>query len=57
MADVFRWANKDEFWKTNILSPAKFRKQFSVLQAKMKDEKSGGEDRGSEYQLKEFPED
>tara|TARA_R110002096_G_scaffold392987_1_gene587971 strand:- start:262 stop:1074 length:813 start_codon:yes stop_codon:yes gene_type:complete len=35
MADVFRWANKDSFWSTNILSPAKFRKQYSVLHAKM----------------------
>jgi len=32
---VFDWANRDEFWKTNILSPAKLRKQFGQLDAKM----------------------
>ena len=36
MADVFRWANADDFWATNILSPTKFRKQYSALFAKMK---------------------
>ena len=34
MANVFRWVKQDSFWKTNILSPAKFRKQYSVLHAK-----------------------
>ncbi len=32
---VFNWANKDEFWKSNILSPAKLRKQFDKLSIKM----------------------
>ena len=36
---VFLWANKDDFWKTNILSPKKLRKQFAVLEAKMLSEK------------------
>jgi hypothetical protein len=35
MAEVFVWANKDPFWKTNILSPEKLRKQFPQLVAKM----------------------
>lgn len=34
MANVFRWVQQDSFWNTNILSPAKFRKQYSVLHAK-----------------------
>ena len=38
MANVFRWANQDTFWRTNILSPAKFRKQYSALHAKMTEE-------------------
>lgn len=34
MARVFTWANKDQFWCTNILSPAKLRKQWDQLSAK-----------------------
>jgi len=32
---VFRWANSDNFWRANILSPEKLRKQFDVLTAQM----------------------
>lgn len=35
MAQVFKWANQDEFWSTNILSVDKFRKQYHQLEAKM----------------------
>lgn len=35
MASVFRFANADEFWQTNILSPSSFRKQFAKLHAQM----------------------
>ncbi len=35
IAKVFKWANKDQFWKTNILSPAKLRQKYSQLHAKM----------------------
>lgn len=31
---VFKWANNDEFWKNNILSPEKLRVQFARLHAK-----------------------
>ncbi|MCO1336089.1 hypothetical protein MO867_17295, partial [Microbulbifer sp. OS29] len=34
IAHVFNWANRDDFWQTNILSPAKLRKQFDQLQIK-----------------------
>lgn len=33
--NVFKWANSDSFWQTNILSADKFRKQFAQLSAKM----------------------
>ena len=33
--NVFKWANSDPFWQTNILSADKFRKQFAQLSAKM----------------------
>lgn len=33
--EVFTWANQDGFWQTNILCPAKLRKQFPALYAKM----------------------
>lgn len=32
---VFRWANNDPFWRTNILSPMKLRKQWDQLVIKM----------------------
>lgn len=32
--DLFIWANNDNFWKTNILSPAKLRKQWDALVVK-----------------------
>ena len=31
IGNVFRWANQDDFWQTNILSPAKLRKHFARL--------------------------
>jgi len=34
ICQVFKFANQDEFWKLNILSPAKLRKQFAQLDAK-----------------------
>ena len=43
--NIFTWANNDPFWRTNILSPAKLRKQFDQLTIK-----SGGENNGSERQ-------
>lgn len=35
---VFLWANNDHFWKDNIQSPAKLRKQYPQLLGKMKNE-------------------
>ena len=34
IAQVFKWANQDGFWKTNIMSPAKLREKFAALDAK-----------------------
>jgi hypothetical protein len=31
---IFDWANGDDFWRTNILSPGKLRKQFQQLKLK-----------------------
>ena len=31
---VLRWCQQDSFWRTNILSPTKFRKQFDQLKLK-----------------------
>lgn len=36
IAEVFKWANNDHFWQTNVLSPAKLRKQFDQLEIKSK---------------------
>jgi hypothetical protein len=35
IAKVFEWANNDNFWRINILSPSKLRQKFSQLHAKM----------------------
>lgn len=32
---LFKWANQDKFWKSNILSPAKLRQQWTSLEMKM----------------------
>lgn len=36
MRRVFQWANNNDFWSRNILSPAKLRKQWPKLVADMK---------------------
>jgi hypothetical protein len=35
IGSVIDWCQRDSFWKTNILSPAKLRKQFTQLRMKM----------------------
>jgi hypothetical protein len=35
ITDVFKFANTDDFWRTNILSPDKLRAQFAKLHAQM----------------------
>ncbi|PGT35645.1 hypothetical protein COC97_24530 [Bacillus anthracis] len=37
---LINWTQKDDFWSTNILSPAKLRKQFDALIVKIKKEKA-----------------
>ena len=37
---TIRWVQADSFWRSNVLSPSKLRKQFGALQLKMKS--SGG---------------
>jgi hypothetical protein len=34
ICDLFQWANRDEFWKDNILSPSSLRKQWDQLTTK-----------------------
>jgi hypothetical protein len=36
---LINWTQNDDFWRTNILSPAKLRKQFDALVVKIKNEK------------------
>ncbi|MGS1814239.1 hypothetical protein GHV20_004705 [Klebsiella oxytoca] len=31
---MFKWANEDDFWQKNILSPSKLRKQWDQLMTK-----------------------
>lgn len=34
---IIRWAQNDSFWRSNVLSPAKLRKQFGTLQLRSRD--------------------
>lgn len=38
IAEVFNWANRDSFWRTNILSTGKLRQQFDTLYAKQREQ-------------------
>ena len=40
---VFRWANGDKFWSTNILSPSKLREKFGRLDAEARKKSTGSE--------------
>ncbi|MGY6772391.1 helix-turn-helix domain-containing protein [Gallibacterium sp. ZY190522] len=40
ICDLFQWANQDDFWKTNILSPTKLREQWDQLIIKRNNRKS-----------------
>lgn len=45
---VFDWANKDNFWSSNILSPEKLRKQFDTLIVKIKQPQQQSSDFGQQ---------
>lgn len=34
ICDLFKWANKDDFWKDNILSPSSLRRKWDDLTTK-----------------------
>ncbi len=38
---VFAWANRDSFWRSNILSPDKLREKFTTLTLRMEGESNG----------------
>lgn len=41
ICDLFKWANNDHFWKDNILSPEKLRKQWQKLTIRRNSERTG----------------
>jgi len=49
---VFLWAHNDEFWKANIRSPAKLRKQFDALNIK----RANGHETSQRPNPKKYPE-
>lgn len=51
--ELFRWANADNFWKTNILSPAKLREKWDILTVKRK-ERPGTKKSNIDHALEEF---
>lgn len=46
IAELFRWANADTFWQSNILSPAKLREQWPTLWIRRGSAQSNGAARG-----------
>ncbi len=46
VAEVIDWIFNDSFWRTNILSPAKLRKQFDAIDTKMKGAMTSGKHGG-----------
>lgn len=44
--DVIRWSQRDNFWRNNVLSAEKLRKNFDQLELKMKDENGAHKNRG-----------
>lgn len=46
IAVMFKFANQHEFWRTNILSPDKLRKQFSRLDAEYRNSPAPAQDTG-----------
>lgn len=47
ICSVFKWANGDHFWKTNVMSPAKLREKWDTLAAKSIQKQSTPAGRGS----------
>lgn len=35
ICELFKWANADHFWQTNVMSPAKLREKWDTLKAQM----------------------
>ena len=50
MVPVWQWAFNDKFWKANILSTDKFRKQFDKLKIQMNENKINKKQTESQYQ-------
>jgi uncharacterized protein (DUF488 family) len=40
--DVFLWANRDPFWKANVMSPDSLRKQLDKLEVQMRNKGQSG---------------
>lgn len=51
ICEVFKWANNDSFWQTNVLSPSKLRDKFSELRLKMGRSNSSGNVSANNLQL------
>jgi Mn-dependent DtxR family transcriptional regulator len=41
ICDLFKWANRDNFWKDNVLSPETLRKQWQKLTIRRNSERNG----------------
>jgi hypothetical protein len=51
---VIRWCQCDSFWKSNILSTSKLRKQFDALEVKMDSSKRARDPGRPQVEYKDF---
>jgi hypothetical protein len=51
--ETFAAANRDDFWKTNILSPDTLREKYDNLRLKLKLDRPGRNGQSSQYKLLE----
>lgn len=54
--EVFSWANSDSFWRANILSPSKLRKQFDRLVLQMGEKQGYRQESDDDDEPEETPE-
>lgn len=57
MALTFKWANSDQFWSTNVLSPEKLRKQYARLHAESRKSKEPREAKTTGWRANISPEE
>lgn len=56
ICELFEWANQDQFWRANVLSPGKLRDKWTQLQAKRGSKAQPGKPSFDETQTRDYGE-